>query len=459
MWDIELPGQVLGTGSEVTKSNTMVINTLRPAWNTSQIHSSKPAFQVQQSDDQTGARSDVALSSLSLRPSQSASQIVTEEPRKPDKTAISKYFSQTENQQGTDKDSRSQQFADETQPFKDKLQETPQPPPVGDTELPEQDHRSEAVAEPKPVLVEEDPTLRPSRTSSRSSLCSLDRELQSVAGLYSHLSCHPSDSDSRLATFCRAYNDSAMSALEPPDKVYIDDLTPTYLPTGDLELNMILSSPSAVNEDELYCDPVFISDAFDPQAGILDDEVLDRANLDLDLMRVDATGDDLYYADESYCLDIDSLEDISQDAIPQTFWMPSDAANFGRDTYVVQEDSGLMMHDDSMAETYTEDCPDAMADFSDTLSIGTKFTPDVYEYETSSIGGIEADAEEHAVAPMEMQCFSQGRALLLGIANDTLDCEDDHLEAATLTQNYRSLTKMEEDVAKRLKGHWLPQRL
>ena len=119
----------------------------------------------------------------------------------------------------------------------------------------------------------------------------------------------------------------------------------------------------------------------------------------------------------------------------------------------------MMMHDDSMAETYTEDCPDAMADFSDTLSIGTKFTPDVYEYETSSIGGIEADAEEHAVAPMEMQCFSQGRALLLGIANDTLDCEDDHLEAATLTQNYRSLTKMEEDVAKRLKGHWLPQRL
>lgn len=469
IWDIELPDHVPGSDSEVTKSNTMVVNARRHDWDTSQVvHHSKTPTQPQQSDDLAGPPAGGTLSVLSLRPSQSASQIVTEEPQKPDKIGFSKYFAIQRNDQDANV-SRGRQPTEEIQTLVSQSQDLP-PTLQKNDPPPESEHRTgDMVAELQSVLVEVEPaTSRHSRPPSRESLCSLDRELQSTAGLYPHLSCHSSDGDSQQPTFCRAYEGSARSLLvvsEPLDGVYRDNLTPQYLPTGELELDIIMDPPLAANEDELFYDPFFISDGLDHEEGCLDDvdEDMDQAHLDLDLLRDDPTEDGLYCADESYCIDIDSLEDISPDAISQSFWQPSDADNLESHAYMLhelEEDSGLMMQDsDSMVEAYTEGCLDETTHFSDTLSIGTKFAAADYEYSTSSIDGIEADTEEHAAAPMEMQCFSQGRALLLGIANDTLDCEDDHREAATLDRKYRSLSKIEEDVAKRMKGHWLPQRL
>lgn len=464
VWDIELLDHAPGSGSEVTKSNTMVVNARRPNWDTSQVHPSKPTLQPQASDDRAGVPADGATSVLSLRPSQSASQILTEEPREPDKAGISRYFPAQEHHQEASEESRSEKIAQEVQLLQTHPEEPPHVLRQIDPQL-EPERRTDIEVEPESVLAEVEPaTLRHSRPPSRDSLYSLDRELQSVAGLKPHLSYHSSDGDSHWPTFCRAYDDSALSVLvssEPPDGVYLDHSAPSYLPTGEPEIDMMSDSALAANEDELLYDPVFISDAFQPEGCTLDDESenLDQAHLDLDLIRDDPTEDDLYYADESHYVDVDGLEDMSQDLIPQSFWKPLNAENIGRHAYMVQEDSGLMIQDDSMVEAYTDDCPDETATFSDTLSIGANFAAADYAYETSSIEGIETDTEQHAAVSMEMQCFSQGRALLLGIANDSLDCEDDHREETTLNRNYRSLSKIEEDVAKHMKGHWLPQRL
>ncbi|KAI0079669.1 hypothetical protein K474DRAFT_552315 [Panus rudis PR-1116 ss-1] len=231
------------------------------------------------------------------------------------------------------------------------------------------------------------------------SLCEFDRELQSIAGLDMIAPSHIDRSN--LAS------DLACEAEEP------------------LDISLVADFPLVYDVCPTLC--------FEETTGNIG--VLESSDCNYG-----CTDDYGWIMGSPSCTTHQSCDEdyISYDVAAQRF---NNLNEYDTEGYI-EEGSGLSQ--DNEFDDYSEE---SGIDSHSLLLFDTSpsLLSDLAEAESPSSSPI---SEEH---PIEFQQFSQGRALLLGIAEDGI--ERDHV----VSRGYHSVAVAEEDVARKLKGHWLPQ--
>ena len=134
--------------------------------------------------------------------------------------------------------------------------------------------------------------------------------------------------------------------------------------------------------------------------------------------------------------------------VEQATWCQSDVA-LQRDVDAL-EVSWAMDDVNPDAETDLECC--LGSDFESDLDQGGPVISQTDLVEHAEVEDAEVEDEHSASSDPGLESlprFSEGRALLLGVGE---------VECSGVRGVHSGVSKVEQDVAKRLKGHWLPQR-
>ncbi|CAL1702208.1 unnamed protein product [Somion occarium] len=429
VWDIELGDNALDVESTVSQS--MVVDTRTRKWTAQESYPNAATLPAEpllvSSPTGPDDPQPESQSSVSLRPSQSASQVLFAEYPKPAPIDVSKYFrnSPAEVDSQPTEAKRVHVDNDEDSPVDSIEDESPALQEQRSTvEIGELPYRSELIS-PQP--------------SSVQTVCSFDRELQSIAGLHLHLFAGSSEAYPEVEII---HENTSNAELSEGEDGGMDDASIWVHESFSLRPNLH-SGPTLSEDEAMSLDTAFHNSC---EGACYDSDEFavlspDDASVYSD-SQTDTTRHPNMYDDEHNLRGMPFNNAMESASAPLQSHDPGSEEYAAHSASIIEDDEGYLF---DLCEGETRD---------DIISVSGERVAEI-SWSTSSNPASEEDSTEfeEQSAPSELQYFSQGRALLLGITSDSFDCE------GPSSNRPQALSHVERNIARQLKGHWLPQRL